>query len=429
MKKKKILGICITMPCLLLPFINLCFLILQTNPGKDIDILSVKATLKNAEKLSVHTSWNIDFLHDFIEGLKDRLPAITEAVLKFINKYHTEHFSFDLNRGGMKLKNTLSNAIELAHQDLAESVNVLQELIEQLGSQTISKQVYDRLLSISVLVRNSISDKVRQFSNHGEQVVENTLNAICNVLRNIKLSLPGSDEKLTGLEIYHKACRSISMEIDRAIQTFSRLMIAIWNNVTSNIKGIEFAIPKTDIVVKGQEIVEELISAWKSLLEQKRQGVRIWKEISWERLFQSFSDVLQMCINKAKELIASLRAENQELADQINVIYAEGKNTLKSSKEHFEDTKKLLAQYKDLAKRNIQEVYNDMNMKRVNSDLEDIITIAQSHIEGGLGKFLDLLKNVIKDTGSYFRFSKNKLDIDIPLPFLWKSFTEWPIIV
>lgn len=377
--------------------------------------------------LSVQTSWNIDFLHDYIEGLKDRLPAITAAVLKFINKYHTEHYGFDLNRGGMKWKNTLSNAIELAHQDIAESLNVLQELVEQLGSQSISN--FDSLLSTGVLVRNSISDKVQLFSKHGEQVIENTFNAISyHVLRNITLSLPGSDEKLTGLELAHKALDSISMGIDRAINRFSRLMIAIWNTVTRNIRGIEFTIPGTTTVVRGQEILEELMSAWKSLLEQKRQGVRIWKEMSWETLFQSFYDILQMWINKAKVLLDSLRAEHQELADQMYAIYTEGKNTLKSSKEHIEEAKKHLAQYKDLAKLNIQEVYNDMNMKRVNSDLEDIISIAQSHIEGRLGVFQEILKTV-KDIVSYFRFSKNKLDMNIPLPFLWKSFTEWPMFI
>ena len=389
---------------------------MQTNPGKDIDILSVKATLKNSERLSMHTSWNIEFLHDFIEGLKDRLPAITEAVLKFINKYHTAHFGFDLNRGGMKLKNTLTNAIDQVHQDVAVSVNALQELIEWLGSQTKYKQAFDNIMTINVLVRNSVSDKVGQFSKHGEQVVEDTLDATFTFLRNIKLSLHGFDEKLTGLEMYQQAHHSISMGIDRAIQRFARLMNTIWNTVTSNIRGIEFTIPGTDIVVSGQQILEELMSAWKSLLDQKAQAVQIWSELSLEKLFQSISDVLQMCMNKVKELIASLRAEKPELASQIDGIYTGGENILKSSKQLIENAKKHLSQYKDLAKLNIQEVFNGMSMKRVNSDLEDLISIFQSHLYGGLGEFISLLEEVIQDTESYVRFSRKKLDIYIPLP-------------
>ncbi|XP_056447304.1 apolipoprotein B-100 isoform X2 [Gadus chalcogrammus] len=382
------------------------------NPGKDIDILSVKATIKNSEKLSMITSWNIGVLGDFIEGLKGRLPAITEAVLKFINKYHTAHFGFDLNRGGIKFRNTLTNAMEQAHKDVAESVTALQELIDKLGSQSMA-------FDLNVHISNSI----RKLSKYAEQVVENTIEAILTFLRNVEIPMPGSDQKQTGLQVFQRACRYISDGFDRAMQRFSRIM----NTVTSNIRGIEFTIPATDVVVKGQEIREELTSAWKSLLERRVQALQIWREISLEKLFQSLSDFLQMFVQKADELIASLRAENPELASRMDGIYAEGENALISSKQHIEDAKKHLAQYKDHAKLNIQEVYNGMSMERINSDLEDLINIVQLHLYGGLEEFLVFLEDVIQDTGA-FRFSHKSLNIDIPLPFLWTSFAEWPMI-
>ncbi|KAJ3613840.1 hypothetical protein NHX12_020085 [Muraenolepis orangiensis] len=385
-----------------------------TNPGKDIDVLSVKTTLKNSEKLSMQMSWNKEFLHDCIEGFKERLPAITEAVLKFINKYHTAHFGFDLNRGGMKLKNTLTNVIEQAHRNVAESVNELQKLIDKLSSHKY-EQVVDNMTTINKLVRSSMSDG--QLNKHGEQLVEDALEAFFALLRNIKLSLPGSGE-MTALEIYQNARRSVSIGVDGAVQRVSRLMDAIWNTVTSNIRKVEFTLPGTDIVVKGQEMLEELMTAWKSLLEQKARAVEIWREMSLEKILHSMTDVLQMCINKAKELIASLRAEHPDLGSKLDDIYVEGKNTMKSSKQHIEAAKKHLAQYKDLAKLNIQEVYNGMSMKQVNRHLEELISIVQSHLFGGLEDFQDLITNVIQDTGPYVRFSEKQLDIDIPFPFL-----------
>ncbi|CAB1331056.1 unnamed protein product, partial [Coregonus sp. 'balchen'] len=68
---------------------------LKSNPNKDTDIVSVKATLKNSEKLSFQVAWNMDTMHSTIEGLKERMTAITDVLLKFINKYHTTHFGFD----------------------------------------------------------------------------------------------------------------------------------------------------------------------------------------------------------------------------------------------------------------------------------------------------------------------------------------------
>ena len=385
-------------------FKNRSFLLLQRNPGKDIDVLSVKATLKNSERLSIQTSWNMGVLADFIEGVKSRLPAITEAVLEFINKYHTAHFGFDLNRGGVKLRNTLTNAMELAHRDVVNSVNALQELIDQL--QPTYEQAVDH-----------ISDSIRKVRKHAEQVGESTVEAILTVLRTTEIPVPGSDQKQTALQIFQRAYLYVSDGFDRAVQRFSRLMHSVWNAMTSSIQEIEFTIPATDVVVKGPEILEELSSAWRSLLELREQAAQVWREMSLEKLFQSFRDVLQMCVHKADELIASLRAQHPELSSQVDGIYADRENTWISSKEHIEDAKKHLAQYKDLAKLNIQEAFNGMSMQSINSGLEDLVNFVQLHLYGGLEKLLVFLEDVTQDTGS-FRFSRTSLNVDIPLPFL-----------
>ncbi|KAG7226132.1 hypothetical protein INR49_014226, partial [Caranx melampygus] len=124
-------------------------------PEKDTDVFTAKATLRNSQRLILHTSWNWDFLHDVIEGTKDRIPAMTIAVLKFINKYHVAHFGFDLNRGGIKLKNTVSNFVERVYQGVLMYCNTLQSAVKRLAEQ--SRNMYieasDSLMSMSV--RNS----------------------------------------------------------------------------------------------------------------------------------------------------------------------------------------------------------------------------------------------------------------------------------
>uniref|UniRef100_A0A3Q2R232 Apolipoprotein B n=1 Tax=Fundulus heteroclitus TaxID=8078 RepID=A0A3Q2R232_FUNHE len=91
---------------------------LQSTPGKDTNILTAKASLKNSEKLVLQTSWNWDSVNDFITGFRDRIPLMTSAVLKFINKHHTSAFGFDLSRGGVKLRNSLLNLIDRVYQEV-----------------------------------------------------------------------------------------------------------------------------------------------------------------------------------------------------------------------------------------------------------------------------------------------------------------------
>ncbi|KAJ7991201.1 hypothetical protein DPEC_G00294790 [Dallia pectoralis] len=102
-----------------------------STPDKDTDIVSVKATLKNSENLNFQVAWNIDAMHSSIEGLKGRIPAITDALLKFINKYHTSHFGFKLDRANTKLKNLVSKVNERAYNEVRMGLDTLQNTLQR----------------------------------------------------------------------------------------------------------------------------------------------------------------------------------------------------------------------------------------------------------------------------------------------------------
>ncbi|KAM3871405.1 apolipoprotein B-100 [Diretmus argenteus] len=369
-----------------------------STPEKDTDILTVKATLRNSEKLSLQTSWNLDVIHDVIEGSKDRMPAITEAVLKSINKYHTAHFGFDLNRAGTKLKNSVSNVIERAYHEVPASLNILQNSIEELSDQ--GKSMFRAASDINVRdIKDRFANKARQFLQRSEQNMKVLLDAIMKFLSDTKFALPGFEEKLTGLEIYQQARHSISIATDRAAQRFANLM----ETISSFIRGIEFTLPGTNVVVNGNEILEKLTSSLNSIHDKLVQ-------------------VIRECFEALHKLVDFLNDENMELASQIDGIYAE---VLQSSK-HIEEAKRSMAEYKDLAKHKVQEVYNDINMESVNNDLKELISILQSHLYGLIDESLSLMRIASDNTAPYIRVSNKKTDIDIPLPFFWKSFSEWP---
>uniref|UniRef100_UPI003AAA740B apolipoprotein B-100 n=1 Tax=Centroberyx gerrardi TaxID=166262 RepID=UPI003AAA740B len=389
-----------------------------STPEKDTDILTVKATLRNSEKLSLQASWDLGVLHDVIEGSKERMPAITEAVLKFINKYHTYHFGFDLNRGGMKLKNSVSNVIERAYHEVPVSLSTLQNSIEQLSDQgkDVYRQASDSIMSINVQeFRDRFTNKARQFLRRSEQNIEVLLDAIIKFLSDTKFAVPGFKEKLTGLEITQRARRSISMAIDRAVQRFANLI----ETIGDTIRGAEFTVPGTDVIVNGRKIMENLKSSLNSMPDKLVQTVRGCLEV----LLKKVSDLLEVTVTKAQELIASMRADNLEITSQINDIYVEA---LQSSKQHIKEAKRSIAEYKDIAKLKVQEVYNGMNAEGVNDDLKELISILQSHLYEGINESINIMERASENTAPYIRVSNKKMDIDIPLLFFWRSFSEWP---
>lgn len=186
---------------------------LQSTPEKDTDVFTGKATLKNSQKLILQTSWNWDFLHDVIEGTKDRVPVMTDAVLKFINKYHTAHFGFDLNRGGMKVKNTVSNVIERAYHEVPLSFNTLQNSIKHLSDQgrDTYRKASDGLMSVSAQnAINGLAREARRVLKSIKDKIYVLLDASAQFLSNTKFTVPGSEEKLSSLEMFQRARQYVS---------------------------------------------------------------------------------------------------------------------------------------------------------------------------------------------------------------------------
>ncbi|KAG8013423.1 hypothetical protein GBF38_021776 [Nibea albiflora] len=386
-------------------------------PEKDIDVFIAKATLKNSQKLILQTSWNWDFLHDVIEGTKDRIPVMTEATYKFINKYHTVHFGFDLNRGSMKLKNTVSNAIERAYHEVPMSFNTLQNSIRQLSDQ--GKDMYmkasDSLMSMSMQnVIDQSGHKIRQVLEWTEDKIYTLLNAVRQLLRDTKFTVPGSEEELSSLEMFQRARRSVSRVTDRAIQRFTSII----EKISRYIREIEFTIPGTDVVFNGNEIIDNLHSSTRYAYEQLKivvhKGTRF--------VHKTVDNLIHFIGEKGENFLTYLQEENMEIASQFDAIHAE---VLKSSKQHIDEAKRYLAEYKDFAKLQIEEAYN-LNMTDVNLGTVEFINIFQSHLYGGLNEFVDLMRRNSQSTAPYFKVTNKKTDIEIPLPFLWKSFSEWP---
>ncbi|XP_049917938.1 uncharacterized protein LOC126400962 [Epinephelus moara] len=390
-----------------------------STPERDTDVFTAKVTLRNSTKLILQTSWNWDFLHDVIEGTKDRIPVMTDTVLKFINKYHTIHFGFDLNRGGMKLKNTVSNVIERAYHEVPLSFNTLQNSIKHVSDQV--KDMYrtasDGLMSMSVQdVIDRLAHEARQVLKHIGDKIYVLLDAVTQFLSDTKFTLPGSEEKLSSLEMFQRACQSESKATDRAVERFASLA----EKTSRYIRGMTFTVPGTDVVVNGNKIMDKLMSSVRSAFDQLRHSVS--RGFSW--LHKTFNGLLQVITENAENFITHLQDENVEIASQVDAIYAK---VLQSSNQHTNEAKRYVADYKDLTKLRIQEAYNALSMVQVNNDAKEFISIFQSDLYRGLNETVDLLRRTSLCTAPYIRVSSERLDFEIPLPFLWKSFSEWPM--
>lgn len=382
---------------------------LQSSPEKDTNVFTVKASLKSADKLVLQTSWNWDFFSNAMEGLKSRIPAMTSTILKFVNKYHTSLFGFDLNRGGVKLKHAISNLVERAHHGVLVSLTTLQDLIQTFAHQgkEALMNVFDSLMSTDLKdFREMMLLQVKTAFRHIRVRVEELLHPVAEFLTNKKFTIPGSERKLSIVEMFEEAHQAASESFEVVSQLFFRLL----EKISAFIKSIEFTVPETDVSVNGRELVDNLNAEINAAKYHLKHYLR------------SKMDT-QVIREKAESLYSYLKDRNTEVTPQIEAFYAE---ILRSSKQGADDAQRHAAECKDLLKLKLQDFYNALNLEAVKGGAQQFISVLQSNVSEALSESVDLMRNVSQNTAPYIRVGKEKVDVEIPLPFLWKSFNEWP---
>lgn len=397
-----------------------------------MDVLSIKATLKNSEKLNLQTTWNTQVTYDILGGLRDRVPAITSSLYKFANKYHRAHFGMDLNHASLKLKNTVSSSIEKAYQEIPRNLDTLRNEIEKIRDQ--SKVIYKRAVdSLPATDFQKVSDDLTRFIREllwqYQKNVKLMLDAVMKFLSKTKFQLPGIKEKLTGEELFQRASRSIARVIEQSNRMIYSFIESNTGAFISYVNNIEFTVPSTNYIISGRNIVENVKYAMKNMQNNIMDMVRTLENIRLEDILEKLKTFLQLCIQKVDDAVASLKTQGlDELSASFKSIIAEACNVqfMQSFGAQFEEILKVAEGYKNKAKVTIQEVYSEVNMERLNTKLQLWIDDVRSNLNAFFNKLIQLLQDVSKSAQPYMRTSNRKADIDIPLPFFWRSFSDWP---
>uniref|UniRef100_A0A3Q4MFX2 Uncharacterized protein n=1 Tax=Neolamprologus brichardi TaxID=32507 RepID=A0A3Q4MFX2_NEOBR len=377
-----------------------------SSPDRDTDVFAAKVSLRNSQKFFVQTSWNRDFLWDVMEGTKHRVPAMTDAVFKCINKYHTSHFGFDINRGSKKLKNTLSYAIERAYDQVPVSCPTLQDWVQNFadGARDNYRKASDVLMSMTVQdAIDRLFETVKRVMKQCENNMNVLLDAALQFVNDTRFIVPGSERKLSLMEAVQEA-RS-------AIQRINGLV----ENISTDIRKIRFTVPGSDAFVSGDEIMEKV----GNILDQLRKGVISAINV----LHLTAAGCLRVVAEKAESFLAYLQDQNSEISSKVDAIYADVRQF---SEQHGEEAQRCTTEYRDLIKLKTQKALNALSMERVNDGSSRIISILQVRFYEGLEASVALMTRVSQSTAPYVRVSEQKMDIEIPLPFLWRSFSEWP---
>uniref|UniRef100_A0A8C7DBA1 Apolipoprotein Bb, tandem duplicate 1 n=1 Tax=Oncorhynchus kisutch TaxID=8019 RepID=A0A8C7DBA1_ONCKI len=324
-------------------------------PEDDVDILVIRATAKDADKIKLQVAYNMKAPHDMLLGLKERLPAITSTLNSFSNKYKI----FGHVEG---LKSSIINLIEEAY--------------------TAANSHAAELNQLSILFRNTVF----QF----QKTIQVFLDAAIKFLRETEFKLPGSEEITTLPEVLKQLTTSIATMVEQAIQMLIDRAEASFNALVDMISDIQVTMPIGDVIT-GAQIIDNMKYAL-------AQFVGLVKHLeSLDMVLEKLGETLKVIVEKAQEFVDTLKSDYLDaVAIYINALYNNLVGVIKTV---------------------LDQVNTVLNMEQVNLAMEHIADMVLSVVNQLNLAITGLLQQASEEAQAFIKVNGGRLEIELPFPF------------
>uniref|UniRef100_A0AAX7VP99 Vitellogenin domain-containing protein n=1 Tax=Astatotilapia calliptera TaxID=8154 RepID=A0AAX7VP99_ASTCA len=288
-----------------------------SEPSTDIDILGLKMSVINSEKLNLQTTWNMEIPYEMMLGAKKQVPAVMEIV----------------------------------------AINSL----ESVKSCKIVTTVTDN----TVLILENYQKKVEKF-----------LDAVVKFLRATRFQIPGYKEKLSGLEVYQKCTAFVADVSEEAIHKIPEYLSSMFATALDYFQATEFTFPGSNRIVSGKEILDDMLVALKKIQDQVVVTVRKFRDIRLEDIVKKLSAIMQFTIQQSEKLLQTLKSQNLEtLSDFVSTAYNDAMNSpvMAGVIKPVEEVCRVVMEYLKAVTAKLQNILADISSKQLTADIQSWI--------------------------------------------------------
>ncbi|XP_060946991.1 apolipoprotein B-100-like [Limanda limanda] len=371
-----------------------------SEPTTDIDILSVKMSVMNSEKLNIQTTWNMEMPYDMMLEVKSHVPRAVELVSG--PAYYTYK---EINRKAGRLVESIERASKRGRV-------VFKRAVDKLATVDPSAVMTDVTYTTIMILRNN------------QKRVEAIIDAIVKVLRETKFQIYGYEQRLSGLEIYQKLSAFVADVSEEAVQKIPQYFSYIFGSVLDFIRAIEFTLPGSNHIVSGGEILDDLSVAMRNTQDRVIVTVRKLGNIQVEDIQEKFSLFLQFITEQSEMFLHTVKSQNVEkISAFVADVYNDAINSpvVADVARQIEEYTRIVLEYLKTVRAKIQNIVSDMSTEQLNVDLQSWIDSLVKHMNAFHNNVVDVMKEKSKSVEPFVRVSDRQMDIDIPLPFVAKS--------
>ncbi|XP_073348554.1 apolipoprotein B-100-like [Pagrus major] len=327
-----------------------------SDPGKDVDIFTVRGSAKDADKMNLKMVFNMEAPDIMLSGLQERLPAISSCLSSFAEKYQ-------LFRYAAQLKDIIIDYIEEAHN--------------------IAKNHAPDLSQLSILFRNTVVQY--------QKAVQVFLDAAIKVLRETHVKLPGSEEMTPLLEVLNKMTISVTAMVEKTTQLVAVNVEYASNAIIGMISKIQVTMPIRDVMA-GAKIMDVIRDTVKTM---PNPIVDVLKQMeNLDMFLEKLGGTLKSYVYKAQDFVDNALKSDvlDAIAVYINALY-----------ENYVSLVTTVTAYANTA----------MDIKFINGSIDYILDVFRSVVNQFNHTVTDYLQQAPAQYRAYIKVKGRKLEITL----------------
>uniref|UniRef100_A0A8C7F9V4 Vitellogenin domain-containing protein n=1 Tax=Oncorhynchus kisutch TaxID=8019 RepID=A0A8C7F9V4_ONCKI len=371
-----------------LTYFCFCFhSLMQSEPTTDVEIMALKMSVINSEKLNIQTTWNMEVPTEMLLVVKAKVPEIMSAVCME-----------DILSAPQKIADRLEGSME---QITDQGKVIYKRAAENIAAMDLT--------AITDKLSNSVIFVLRQYQKN----VQVLLDAAIKFLRETQFQMPGLEGKMSGLEAYQKLSRLFAELVEEAIKKVPEFFASHGAALLEQIRNIKFTLPGSSNLVSGREILDDLMAAIEKIQKQVIIIVKRVGEVPLEDIVSRLSAFLRLTVQKTEELIVSLKSQDMEkLTVWMSDVFSEAIDSLAMSDiaQQIEEAKRIIRKYRNL--------FAEMSIEQLNADIQSWIDSVIQSINAIHIKVTEFLQDITRNAESFVTVSDKQMDIEIPIPFI-----------
>ncbi|KAJ7988062.1 hypothetical protein DPEC_G00319740 [Dallia pectoralis] len=354
----------------------------------DVDIVALKMSVINSEKLKLQTTWNMEVPTEMLLVVKNKVPEMMAAV------------PMEKMRSGSKFLRDMDKS--LTRQIVRRAKGAYESAAEMMVSSDLTDTV------------DELADSILFALRHYQKSVQAVLNAAINFLRETRFQMPGFEEKLSGLEAYQKLSGFLAELLENVIRKVPEFCASNCAAVLQKIRNTEFTIPGSSKYISGKEILDDLVAIMEKIQQQMIIIVNQVGDITLEDLVNKLSAFLHLTVEKTEELFVSLKSQDKErLTMWMSDVYNDAINSRVVS-----DITLQIEEAKKIIKPKLDNLVAGMSVEQLSADFQSWIDSLIQSINAIHSIIIEFLQDITINVESYVTVSDKQMDIEIPLPFI-----------